>query len=99
MKKNRIPIKFIAAFMAFMVALVGMPLQAIALGLENIELIDSTVNDNTIDETVSDSEQEVFIVEEDLSKRGQFEKHYLCSDGTYVSVTYPEAVHYLDNNN
>lgn len=99
MKKNRIPIKFIAGFMAFMVALVGMPLQAIALGLENIELIDSTVNDNTIDETVSESEQEVFIVEEDLSKRGQFEKHYLCSDGTYVSVTYPEAIHYLDANN
>ena len=99
MKKNRIPIKFIAAFMAFMVALVGMPLQAIALELENIELIDSTVDDNNIDDTISESEHEVFIVEEDRSKRGQFEKHYLCSDGTYVSVTYPEAIHYLDDNN
>ena len=39
---------------------------------------------------------EVCIVEEDLSKRGEYEKHFLCSDGTYIAVTYAESVHYLD---
>lgn len=32
---------------------------------------------------------------EDVSKRGEFEKHYLLSDGSFVAVSYPEAVHYL----
>lgn len=34
------------------------------------------------------------IVAEDVSKRGEFEKHYLCSDGTFVAVSYAEAIHY-----
>ena len=32
---------------------------------------------------------------EDVSKRGEFEKHYLLPDGSFVAVSYPEAVHYL----
>ena len=44
-----------------------------------------------VDDVVGD---EPFIVSEDVSRRGEFEKHYLCSDGTFVAVTYPEAVHY-----
>ena len=36
----------------------------------------------------------VYVLAEDQSKRTAFEKHYYCSDGTYVAVTYPEAVHY-----
>ena len=46
--------------------------------------------------TVPDQEDDVLIVAEDISKRNKFEKHYYCSDGTYIVVTYPEAVHYLD---
>lgn len=33
------------------------------------------------------------ILHEDISKRGEFEKHFLCDDGSYMAVTYPEAVH------
>lgn len=80
--------------MAFIIALASAPIQAIALGIENMEQIE----ENEID-TGYEIDKDVFLVEEDLSKRGQFEKHYLCSDGTYVSVTYPEAIHYLDDNN
>ena len=36
----------------------------------------------------------VYVLAEDQSKRTAFEKHYYCSDGTFVAVTYPEAVHY-----
>lgn len=86
--------KIIAAFMAFIIAFVSAPIQAIALSIEKMEQIE----DNVIDAGY-EIDKDVFLVEEDLSKRGQFEKHYLCSDGTYISVTYPEAVHYLDDNN
>lgn len=39
---------------------------------------------------------EVYIIEEDVTKRGEFEKHFLCSDGTYRAVTYAEPVHHYD---
>ena len=94
MKKTRITKKIIAAFMAFIIAFVSAPIQAIALSIEKMEQIE----DNVIDAGY-EIDKDVFLVEEDLSKRGQFEKHYLCSDGTYISVTYPEAIHYLDDNN
>lgn len=95
MKKYKSLTKIIATFMAFIIAFIAMPTQAIALYIDDSEVLE----ENIVIENNSEVEQaEVFIVEEDTSKRGQFEKHYLCSDGTYVSVTYPEAVHYLDNN-
>jgi len=95
MKENKSLTKIIATFMAFIITFIAMPTQAIALYIDDSEILEETV----VAENNSEVEQaEVFIVEEDASKRGQFEKHYLCSDGTYISVTYPEAVHYLDNN-
>ena len=36
------------------------------------------------------------ILYEDETKRGEFEKHFVCSDGSYVATTYPEQVCYLD---
>lgn len=95
MKKYKSLTKIIATFMAFIITFVAMPTQAIALYVDDSDILEESV----VAENDSEVEQaEVFIVEEDTSKRGQFEKHYLCSDGTYVSVTYPEAIHYLDNN-
>ena len=93
MKGTRIGNRIIATFMAFIIAFVSAPIQAIALDMENAQQIEENIIDTSCEN------KDVFLVEEDLSKRGQFEKHYLCSDGTYVSVTYPEAVHYLDANN
>ena len=40
---------------------------------------------------------EIYIVEEDVTKRGEYEKHFLCSDGIYRAVTYAEPVHYYDS--
>lgn len=95
MKKHKFQTKIIAIFLSFIITAVALPTQAIALFLDNSE----TSTESLVIENDSEIEQPgVFIVEEDTSKRGQFEKHYLCSDGTYVSVTYPEAVHYLDSN-
>lgn len=33
------------------------------------------------------------IIEEDNSKRDEYEKHFLCDDGSYIAVSYPEPVH------
>ncbi len=33
-----------------------------------------------------------------ISKRGKYEKHFLCNDGSYIAATYPEQVNYKDDN-
>ena len=33
------------------------------------------------------------IIEEDTSLRGEYEKHFLCDDGSYIAIPYPQAVH------
>ena len=35
------------------------------------------------------------IVREDASKRGEFEKHFVCEDGSYIAAGYPFPVHEL----
>ena len=50
-----------------------LPLQAMSAG-------------GTAEET--DISNEVYIVDEDITKRGEYEKHFLCSDGTYRAVTH-----------
>ena len=42
-------------------------------------------------------EEAVTVLYEEESKRTEHEKHYFCSDGSYIAVSYPQAVHYLDD--
>ncbi len=42
------------------------------------------------------AESDVFILAEKPSHRGEFEKHFLMSDGTILAASYPEAVHYKE---
>lgn len=35
--------------------------------------------------------------EEDTALRGEYEKHFVREDGSYVAVSYSEPVHYLEN--
>lgn len=56
----------------------------------------STVTSDNIYETQDLSEQK--IVKEDITKRNTYEKHFVCEDGTYIAVTYPEQVCYKDSN-
>ena len=61
----------------------------IILQEENIELLETEVR-------TDDSNMyllEPIILEEDTSKRGEFEKHFLCDDGSYMAISYPRAVH------
>ncbi len=52
----------------------------------------------TKDETplTIEAESDVFILAEEQSQRGEFEKHFLMSDGTVLAASYPEAVHYKE---
>ena len=52
--------------------------------------------DNHSESTTTETEQnyvESPIVNEDVSKRGENEKHFLCEDGSYIAVAYADAVH------
>ena len=56
-----------------------------------------TPDDNTATaQDILSPEEDVFVIAEDTTKRSEFEKHYYCSDGSFVAVTYPESVHYQD---
>ena len=39
---------------------------------------------------------DVTILYEEISLRQEHTKHFVCSDGSYLAISYPEPVHYLD---
>ena len=84
MKRKHLSLIAIALTACFTVS--SFPLQALSLGT-------SSEADSVPDSESSD----IFVVEEDVTKRGEFEKHFLCSDGTYRAVTYAEPVHHYDS--
>lgn len=43
----------------------------------------------------SSDEDNAYILSEDISKRGENEKHFVMSDGSMMAVKYDEAVHYM----
>ena len=47
--------------------------------------------DNTLEQ------EEVYIEYEAEHKRGEYEKHFYMSNGTYMSETYAQPIHYLDD--
>ncbi len=51
----------------------------------------------TPEQNLDSPTEDIFVIAEDTTKRSEFEKHYYCSDGSFVAVTYPEAVHYQDD--
>lgn len=67
------------------------PLQAIAYYTPQV---DQTVS--TPSETEPLDLAEVEILSEDISKRGESQKHFKLSDGSFVAVQYSEPVHYSD---
>lgn len=36
------------------------------------------------------------ILMEDVSQRNEFEKYFICSDGTQIASIYQEQIHYFD---
>ena len=54
-------------------------------------------DDDYIDEIV-ETEEEPYILSEDLTKREENVKHFLMSDGSYLAAQYDEPVHYENDN-
>ena len=68
----------------------------ISLLLSSFPAYAVTLADNSSNSALASSKlSNAVVVSEDTSKRGEFEKHYLLSDGSFIAVSYPEAVHYL----
>lgn len=87
MKKHFIKHLF-SVILAFTILITFVPFNAFAL-----------FNDTSLHTSNSfNLDKKVFILEEDITKRGEFEKHYICSDGAYIVTTYSEAIHYNDEN-
>ena len=107
MKKKDFSVKMATFLMACLLTITSVPVHIVSLEVdEDQNIIENDTSTDTTNISIDNSGlnneyngTDVFIVEEDVSKRGEFEKHYLCSDGTYVSVSYAEAVHYLDSDN
>ncbi len=73
-------------------------LLALTLLTSSLPLFASTISESSSESVPSEySADGVVIASEDVSKRDEFEKHYLLSDGAFLAVTYPEAVHYRDD--
>jgi hypothetical protein len=48
-------------------------------------------------EEVQTKETETQIIKEDEEKRGEYEKHFLLSDGTVTAAVYPYSIHYKES--
>lgn len=85
MKKIRF--KKITAFLLVMCMTLSMlPVKLFAE--EETAEAEVTQSEDLADEVISP-----IIVSEDVTKRGENEKHFLCDDGSYIAVSYPTAVH------
>ena len=58
----------------------------------------STAVDTKGDQNGEYSSKDVYLLCEEKERRAEYEKHYITSDGKFIAVTYPEQVHYLDDN-
>jgi hypothetical protein len=48
-----------------------------------------------VDVAAPEAKLQPVILEEDITKRGEYEKHFLCDDGSFIAVSYPHPVHSL----
>ncbi|MBQ6702377.1 MAG: RICIN domain-containing protein [Clostridia bacterium] len=58
---------------------------------------DATALEESAGVNIADRVLTPLIVEEDVTKRSENEKHFLCDDGTYIAIKYPVAVHKFEN--
>ena len=94
MKTVKLKMRALSLLFAIIMVFTMTPLSGTAIITEKPEVIggENISNPNTVDKNV-------YIIEEDISQRGEFEKHFLCSDGSYIAVSYPNAVHFKNDKN
>ena len=72
-------------------------LKAVSILLALLSIIGATVSAEAINSVVLQEASEPVIVEEDISLRGTYEKHFIMSDGSSMAVAYNEPVHYEED--
>ena len=77
--KSNVTRKILSVLLAGILTFSSLPISVMA---ENISISQET-NEDTSEESLA-TDEDVFIIQEDTTKRGEFEKHYICSDGTYM---------------
>ncbi len=93
MKKT---IRFVASILCIMLIIQGIPLYVYAENgySENISGIS-----NNVEESDNSDTNDAYILEEDISLRDEYTKHFKMSNGTYLAVQYNLPVHKLNANN
>lgn len=91
-------IRICSVLLALILAFSSLPLSVIAENTISFHDKNQVILDQNFTTETTDESDNVFIVQEDTTKRGEFEKHYICSNGTYVVASYAEAIHYKDDN-
>ena len=93
--KNLGKVRLIAFLLVICTMVSLLPVNAIALseGASVTSETEGAVNSAVAPKTVADEILEPVIIAEDITKRGETEKHFICDDGSYIAVSYPEAVH------
>lgn len=92
------PIRILSILLVLILAFSSLPLSVIAENVTSSQDENQVIFDQNFTTETTDESDNIFIVQEDTTKRGEFEKHYICSDGTYVVASYAEAIHYKDDN-
>ena len=91
-------IRILSILLVLILAFSSLPLSVIAENVTSSQDENQVIFDQNFTTETTDESDNIFIVQEDTTKRGEFEKHYICSDGTYVVASYAEAIHYKDDN-
>ncbi len=86
MKKDRSFTSFICIVLVSLMVINILPLWAMAK------------SENELTKSTNDESVTPVVVCEDVTKRGEFEKHFICSDGTVKAVVYNVPVHYMSEN-
>ena len=94
MKKTRLKLTAIMLTICMLTAMLPTGVMATTQGsLGNISNDDNASIVTSVTEEKEYTELEAIIVEEDISKRQESEKHFICDDGSFIAVTYSEPIH------
>lgn len=89
-KRYNLYIRFTALLLIFSLIFTSIPVGCFPASAE------STTEMTKTEAYLPETETEPFVIGEDISRRGENEKHFLMSDGTRVAAMYDTAVHYRD---
>lgn len=89
--------RLLAFVLSFVIAMTACPISALAMGLSAEIAEDNKPSEENKSTYIGEENQNPYL-EEDVSLRDKFTKHYIAPDGSRYAVIFPEQVHYAENN-